>query len=561
MRRKISDQQIAFLEFELTHGDAKTKKTALQNLAALYRRGSYIPQDKIVAIEGRINALLLVIGQDRKVVRWGLNALAQCGRWTSCQHYIEKALSIYKGDPEIEAAGVAALCRLLRGHTDDIEALNQIDPKLWKLAALQTCDPKTIDLGGLQIDIGRDDTEILKLALIIIGVNRDIEHLFHPKHSNGTFVKELCSHDDIIVQQYSVWSVTENVKLSLSDLGIRFDDIEKLSPNVQSKMYQLAAQRHPDMRMRLDLIAQGSSSRSEEAREGLSKGVRDHYFDGLEEIILPWFRQETSNDTRNILIEHIAKNSDACGPYHDFSLQIFGEEPKLQTRILLGAEGKPLYGQLKASQEPDLLSVIANPQDLAEMIRISKMAKLKPKKTVCMLMASPRGQQPLRLDEELRDALQKLRLVKEPEVSIEIISEWAVRLSDVTDHLLNAKPQIVHFSGHGGGGNIFVENALGEAQPLNAEGLAGLIDAVGNIECVVLNACYSDDMSTAVKKHVKIVIGCDDSIDDRAAIVFTNSFYRTLSHGRNYVESFKMATADVSAQINPSEAAKYKIYN
>jgi hypothetical protein len=560
MREKIGDQQIAFLEFELTQGDAKTKKSALQNLAALYRRGSYLPQDKLGAIEGRINALLLVIGQDRKVVRWGLNALAQCGRWTNCQHYIETALSLYKGDPEIEAAGVAALCRLLRGHTDEIEALRQIDPKLWKLAALQTRDVKDIDLNGLRIDIGRDDKEILKLSLIIIGVNRDIEHLFHPRHSNGTFVKELCSHEDIIVQQYSVWAVTENSKLSLADLGLSFSEVGRLSPNVQSKMYQLAAQRHPDMRLRLDLIAEGSSSRNEEAREGVSKGIRDHYFDGLEEIVVPWIGQETSKGIRGILIEHVARNSDKCGPYRDLSLQIFEDEPGARSRLLLGAEGKPLYRELKASQDRDLLSFIVNPKDLAEMVRAAQVTKIKPKKTVCMLMASPRGEKHLRLDEEVRDALQKVKLVKEPEVTIEIISEWAVRLSDVTDHLLNAKPQIVHFSGHGGGGNIFVENALGKAQPLSADGLAGLIGAVGNIECVVLNACYTDDMSSAVKKHVKVVIGCDGTIDDKAAIIFTNSFYRTLSHGRSFEESFKMATADVLAQIGASEANKYKIY-
>jgi hypothetical protein len=558
-KKKISDQQIAFIESELKHGDAKARKIALQNLSALYRHGGVIGADRIAAVESQIVSLLLVISQDKKVVRWGLNALAQCGRWTTCQRYIESTITMYSGDPEIEAAGAAALCKLLPSHTDDIEGLGNIDPRLWKLAALQTCDPGRIDLRDIKINVENDDREILKLALITIGVNKDIENLFDPRHSNGTFVRELCAHDDPIVQQYSVWAVTENVRLDFEHLGLSFDDIDGLRPNVQSKMYQLGAQRLPDLRRRLDLIVQGSYAQSFEAREGLAKGVRAAFFDGLEAAVLPWFEQETDRGIRGNLAEHIAAYASECGPYMDVVQQSFEEEESLRGRILLGAEGTPLYGQLKSRQEPDLFSRIGEGGDLTRMLRAAREAKSIPKKTVCMLLASPRDEKPLRLDEEVRDALQKLKLVEAPSVEIELRSEWAVKLSDVTDHLLNAKPQIVQFSGHGGAGAIFLENQIGEAVPLSAGALAGIIDAVGNIECVVLNACNSADLSTATKQHVKVVIGCDDTIDDDAAITFTRSFYRSLAHGRDYKQSFKLAIADVNAQCGAVEAQKYKI--
>lgn len=558
-KKKISDQQLTFIESELKTGDAKAKKVALQNLASLHRQGGFIAGDRIASIETQIVSLLLVIGQDKKVVRWGLNALAQCGRWTTCQRYIESAIGIYSGDPEIEAAGAAALCKLISAHTNDIEALNKIDPRIWKLAALQTSDPKRIDLTGIKINIERDDVEILKLALITIGVNRDIEHLFDPRHSNGTFVRELCSHDDPIVQQYSVWAVTENARLDLEHLGLSFDKIETLRPNVQSKMYQLAAQRLPEPRRRLDLIVQGSYAHSIEAREGLAKGVRNGYFDGLESAILPWFQQETERVIRGNLAEHIAAYASECGPYQDVALQAFEEDKTLRERILLGAEGTPLYGQLKSHQEPDLFSRIGDEEDLTRILRAAREAKSMPKKTVCMLLASPQDEQPLRLDEEVRDSFQKLKLVNSPSVEIDLRTEWAVKLSELTDHLLNYKPQIVHFSGHGGGGAIFVENQVGEAVPLTADGLAGLVDAVGNIECVVLNACNSADLSAATHQHVRVVIGCDDTIDDAAAITFTKSFYRSLAHGRDYQQSFKIAVADVNAQHGIDEARKYKI--
>ncbi|MDZ4055446.1 MAG: CHAT domain-containing protein [Polynucleobacter sp.] len=558
-KKKISDQQAAFIESELKHGDSKARKVALQNLSALYRQGGVLGVEWITTVEAQIVSLLLVIGQDRKVVRWGLNALAQCGRWTTCQRYIESTLTMYSGDPEIEAAGAAALCKLLPSHTDQIDGLSKIDPRLWKLAALQTTDPRRIDLRGLKINVERDDEEILKLALITIGVNRDIENLFDPRHSNGTFVRELCAHDDPIVQQYSVWAVTENARLDLEHLGLSFDDIDGLRPNVQSKMYQLAAQRLPDFRRRLDLIVQGSYAESSEARVGLAKGVRRVFFDGLEAATLPWFEQETDRGIRGNLAEHIAAYASECGPYLDVAQQSFEEDAGLRARILLGAEGTSFYGQLKSRQEPDLFSRIGDEGELTRMLRAAGEAKSVTKKTVCMLMAAPRDEKPLRLDEEVRDALQRLKLVEERRVDIELRSEWAVKLSEMTDHLLNAKPQIVHFSGHGGAGAIFLENEAGEAVPLSADGLAGIIDAVGNIECVILNACNSADLGAATKQYVKIVIGCDDTIADDAAITFTRSFYRSLAHGRDYRQSFKLAVADVNAQHGAIEAKKYKI--
>jgi len=559
-KTKISDQQIAFIEFDLKNGDSKTKKIALQNLASLYRQGRFIPIDRLASVESQIVSLLLVIGQDKKVVRWALNALAQCGRWTTCQRYIESAIAIYAGEPEIEAAGAAALCKLLATHTDNIASLNKIDPKIWKLAALQACDPTRIDLSGIKINIQRDDKEILKLALITIGVNRDIEYLFDPKHSNGTFVRELCSHDDHIVQQYSVWAVAENARLNLDHLGLSFDNIDALRPNVQSKMYQLAAQRLPDLRRRLDIIVQGTCAHSSEAREGLAKGIRNKYFDGLESAIVPWFEQETERQIRANLAEHIAAHATECGPYLDIADRIFEDgDETLRGRILLGAEGTSLYGRLKSRHAPDLFSAVGDETDLVRLLRKAKGARSMPKKTVCMLLASPRGEKSLRLDEEVRDALQKLKLVERPSVEIELRSEWAVKLSDVTDHLLNSRPQIVHFSGHGGGGAILVEDQMGEGAPLTASGLAGLIEAVGNIECVVLNACNSADLSAAAVRHVKVAIGCDDTIDDSAAIAFTRSFYRSLAHGKDYKQSFKIAVADVNAQHGQAEARKYKI--
>jgi hypothetical protein len=162
-------------------------------------------------------------------------------------------------------------------------------------------------------------------------VNRDIEHLFHPRHTNAAFVKHLGQHDDNVVQQYSVWSVIENRRLSFEDLGIPVDEIDNVAPNVQAKMYELIAGRDSDTRRRLDMTMHGSLHGSVEAREGLAKGIRKNYYDGLEEVTIDWFRGEQHKQIRELLIEHMGRFADTCGPYEDLVLEISENEPSLRT--------------------------------------------------------------------------------------------------------------------------------------------------------------------------------------------------------------------------------------
>jgi hypothetical protein len=166
MVRRIGSGQVAFFRFELDRGDAKRRKVALQELCALYRRGFVLSAEQVTAFEATINGIMLQDKQDAKVVRWCLNALAQFGRLTSCRAYVELALTNFAGEPEIQAAGVAALCRMYRGSVSEIEALLHIDPVIWKLAALQNTDPAKIAIGDISIDIYRADPAVLRLALI-----------------------------------------------------------------------------------------------------------------------------------------------------------------------------------------------------------------------------------------------------------------------------------------------------------------------------------------------------------------------------------------------------------
>lgn len=112
-----------------------------------------------------------------------------------------------------------------------------------------------------------------------------------------------------------------------------------------------------------------------------------------------------------------------------------------------------------------------------------------------------------------------------------------MRVRDVHRTLLDFKPQIVHFSGHGEGDDgLALENESGQIQFVNAEALAGLFDLFANkVECVVLNACYSEVQAEAIVKHISYVIGMN-----KAAIEFAVGFYDALGAGESVEFAYQL---------------------
>lgn len=559
---RISAQQVAIFKFELERGDAKRKKVALQDLCALYRKDFFLASDEAHGVELTINGLLLQTKQDLKVVRWCLNALARFGRYTNSEFYVNAALNQYQGNAEIEAAGVAALCYMHRGDVGSIEALAHIHPTIWKLAALQNTNPKNLDLSTLKIDIDTADNDVLRLALITIGLNRDIEHLFHPIHKNGVLVKRLGEHPDDIVQQYSVWSVIENRRLDFNDLGVRLDKIYDLKPNVQAKVYQLVAERDPDIRRRLAITAQGSSfESSEDAREGLAKGIRSSYYDGLEGITTDWYPQEQNPIVRGHLAEHFARFSDDCPLYHPLALRINEETPSLSERLKIGAAKTSLHSKLQVAETLNLLDSMGDVQDLGSAIR-DRFAGLAPRPTfrVLLLSASPIDKPRLRLEEEQKGIDQRIRLLRNSSAEIHFSIEVAARTQDMLVNVLGSYADIFHFSGHGIPGGLMFEDNSGRHQIVYAAEIAGYLARSGrNIKCVLLNACYSTSLADALNPYVDYVIGCNSKIDDEAAIAFAGSFYVSLAGGLSFEKAFVSAVEDVAVNHSRREADKYAI--
>jgi hypothetical protein len=181
-------------------------------------------------------------------------------------------------------------------------------------------------------------------------------------------------------------------------------------------------------------------------------------------------------------------------------------------------------------------------------------------KTILILSANPRGTNTLRLAEEVRELQRGLERSRHRD-DFKIEQRSALTAKDLRRALIDCQPQIVHFAGHGVGhgvsedtpdarklnavGDIHAEEGLvledeaGQMQLVSGEAIAQLFSIFTDvIECVVLNACYSEAQARAIRQYVPHVVGMKRAIGDQAAIEFSIGFYDGLLGGRSLRDAY-----------------------
>jgi len=89
-------------------------------------------------------------------------------------------------------------------------------------------------------------------------------------------------------------------------------------------------------------------------------------------------------------------------------------------------------------------------------------------------------------------------------------------------------------------------------QTVTADALAALFQlSVAQIDCVLLNACYSATQAQEIANHVNYVIGMDKAIGDRAAIAFAVGFYQALGAGRSIEDAYQFGCVQIRLQSIP----------
>lgn len=162
------------------------------------------------------------------------------------------------------------------------------------------------------------------------------------------------------------------------------------------------------------------------------------------------------------------------------------------------------------------------------------------------MTADPSNGSRLRLGQELRDIREKLQLSKQRSEFL-LESCESVRPGDITQAIFDFEPNIVHFSGHGTSkGELCFEDVLGKVQPISPTALASLFELVAEqVNCVILNACYSEVQAKAIAEYIPFVVGMNQAIGDKAAIAFAVGFYRAMGAGHSFNDAYKFGCVEI----------------
>lgn len=348
--RVLSAAECNFIRHELEINKPRQQKLVLQRLCSLHAAGFRIPSAARYSLEVFMAGLVMAPATDRKVRRWCLNTLALIGSKDQAIAAVRYAIDRFVDDPEIFGSAVSAMVRLDPDQFAHIASSENYPRDLVLLGGLRTVDAKLIDTTNLRVNIEVADSEVLKLTLLTVGLDRAPENIFDPRHGNPEIVKVLGGHHDPVVSQYTAWAIAENPKLGVDDLGIPVDDPEALPPNVRGWVFRLFAGDKRATSLRHEMILQGSMDQEIDVRTSTATGLRENFYDGLEQITIDWFNDETDDEVRGILLEHMVRNAGAFSPYEDIALRVFeaeAEGSRLRRRMEAAAARSSLYGKFQ----------------------------------------------------------------------------------------------------------------------------------------------------------------------------------------------------------------------
>lgn len=344
----IGQKEAAYILLLLGHPEPKGKEAALELLCAHYRKG-YRLRDA----HGICQTLTgLLYHGDANVRRWTFNAIALVGTKAQNLEATLHALDLYKGDDDVFAAGMAALVALTSG-ADTEACLKQIGVELEGAALLAAAQQEPTCVGRLAERRVCPETATpaeLRLAAVLVGLNKAPEHLFTLGHENAAVIGSFSEHDDRQVAQYAAWAVSEHPDLNIGHLGIAASSVRDRPEDVRKYGYRLMTADDMTADRYRDLVAEASFDESRKAREGLALGLLRAYFPGLEDITLDWLSREPDQAIREAILDHFVANADRCVVYDDSATEAYRKAAvgsMLRAKLEARAEGKPIYREFR----------------------------------------------------------------------------------------------------------------------------------------------------------------------------------------------------------------------
>jgi hypothetical protein len=332
----------------LGHIHPEGKEAGLERLCSHYRKGFRLQDPH--SIRQTLSGLLY--NADLKVRRWTFNAIALVGNRQENLDATLEAIGRNREDEDVMAAGVAAVIALT-SQPERVALLNKVDVALEgavMLAAAQRTNDYHNQLAARRVNIDVATPAELRLAAVLVGLGKAPQNLFDIGHDNSAVIGRLNVHPDDLVSQYSTWSILENPDLGIENLAAPIKDIESRPAQVRAYTYRLLTDDSEVAEYHREYLSLGANDNSAKARAGLASGLRNTYFEGLEEIVLDWLDGERDGVIHDLLRDHMVAQAHRVPAYRAKVMTeygLLGAGSLARARMEAVAEGTVIYGDFK----------------------------------------------------------------------------------------------------------------------------------------------------------------------------------------------------------------------
>jgi len=151
---------------------------------------------------------------------------------------------------------------------------------------------------------------------------------------------------------------------------------------------------------------------------------------------------------------------------------------------------------------------------------------------------------------EQRGIREALRRAEEAELC-EVVFENNTTIADILDVFQKYRDRIAifHYGGHADDYLLLLESEAGERAPAHSGGLASFLARQKNLQLVFINGCCSKPQALdLIKAGVPAVVGTSQPIDDAAASVLSERFYKGVARGISIERAWAEAVDQIKIQ-------------
>lgn len=200
-----------------------------------------------------------------------------------------------------------------------------------------------------------------------------------------------------------------------------------------------------------------------------------------------------------------------------------------------GVDASALYYQI----QPDMGSA-KRPTGKALTTAVKmRLQTLQGQRTILFIAADPSGSARSQSDKEFK-VLQEVIERSQLSAVFRVVPEFSCKPEDLYRRILEHKPHVLHFAGHGTSqGLCFEDNSRNPVlvKPHQLDSL--LADATNEgLALVFLNACYTKNQGNQIAMRVGHVVAMDGLVGTDLALDFSKAFYTAYTTGRTIAESF-----------------------